>query len=80
MLPPFCPCHLWWVRGLTLPLTNCSTWESGPCTLPGQHSRADPIQASMNYPKNMSMGDLALPYGGVRERCSHLALCDGWES
>ncbi|KAL6092533.1 hypothetical protein STEG23_027399, partial [Scotinomys teguina] len=27
---------------LTLPLTNCSTLQSGPYTSPGQHSRADP--------------------------------------
>lgn len=26
---------------LSLPLTRCSTWESGLYTLPGQHSRAD---------------------------------------
>ena len=24
--------------GMALPLTCYSTWESGPCTLPGQHS------------------------------------------
>lgn len=26
---------------LALPLTTCSTWESGPCTSPRRHSRAD---------------------------------------
>ena len=30
------------VRELALPHTSCSTRESGPCTLPGQHTRADP--------------------------------------
>ena len=27
---------------LALPLTNYSNWESRPCTLPGQNSRAGP--------------------------------------
>lgn len=29
------------VEKLFLPLTSCSTQERGPCTSPGQHSRAD---------------------------------------
>lgn len=34
--PPLPPSHL----QLALTLTCCSTWESRPCTSPGQHSRA----------------------------------------
>ena len=28
--PPLAPSHLWQAGELTLPLTNCSTQESGP--------------------------------------------------
>ncbi|KAL6035534.1 hypothetical protein STEG23_027815 [Scotinomys teguina] len=32
-----------WTRELMLPIISCRTREGGPCTLPGQHSRTDPI-------------------------------------
>ena len=31
------------VAKLALPLIGCRTWESRPCTSPGQHARADPV-------------------------------------
>lgn len=31
------------VGELSLPLSNCNTLESGPCTSPGQHSKADTV-------------------------------------
>lgn len=34
--------HGGWARELTLPLTSCSTQESGSCTLPEQHNTANP--------------------------------------
>lgn len=36
------PQGLWQVGELSLPFTSCSTRESGPCTLPGPHSRDGP--------------------------------------
>lgn len=44
---------------LILPLT--STWETGPCTNPGQHNRAGLVTVV----PGTHMGDL--PYGGVGE-------------
>ena len=35
--PTLAFCHLRQVGELALPLTCCSTWESRPCTLPGQY-------------------------------------------
>lgn len=63
------PCHLWWVKEMTLPLTSCRTWESRPSTLLGQHIRTDPIDRGAGElalrmwtgPKNVNIGDLALP-------------------
>lgn len=39
--PPHCslPEAVRKVDDLTLTLNGCSTWEKGPCTSPGQHSR-----------------------------------------
>lgn len=33
-------------RELALPLNSCSTWESRPCTLSGQHTRANSVVGS----------------------------------
>lgn len=46
-------------RELILPLTLCSTSESGSHTLPGQHRRIGP--------GGMSPGELALPLNSVGE-------------
>ncbi|KAL6032041.1 hypothetical protein STEG23_014286, partial [Scotinomys teguina] len=57
------------VRELPLPLTSCSTWESKPGTLPGHHSRADPIDGGADEPalrmSGMSLGNLKLTLGSV---------------
>lgn len=54
---PTGPCHLWEVRELTLPLTNCSASESEPCTSTEQHNRAESIDRVVgNCPENVSMG------------------------
>ncbi|ERE83735.1 histone deacetylase complex subunit SAP30L-like protein [Cricetulus griseus] len=48
---------------LTLPFTICSTQESGPCTLPGQHSRVDSIDSGAGGragPKVIRAGELPL--------------------
>lgn len=46
-------------RELTLPLNSCSARESRPCPLPGQHSRADPMDGVLvSIPENVSMEDL----------------------
>lgn len=42
------PCLLWQVRELSLFLTGLGTWESRPCTLPRQHSGADPEGTGMS--------------------------------
>lgn len=37
-------------KGLTLPLTSCSTLENRPCILPGQHTRAGLVaKAQVSY-------------------------------
>lgn len=57
-----------WCRGhksgeLILPLTDCSTRESGSCMSPGQHSRVDPIdQGTSDLPLKMCVRDLAAPF------------------
>lgn len=44
------------------PVTNCSTWESRPWTLPEQHSRADVGNKYRRAsPKHLNMRGLALP-------------------
>lgn len=39
-MPPLSQC---WAKELTLPLTSYNTQESGPCTSPGHHIRADTV-------------------------------------
>lgn len=43
--------------------SESSEWESGPCTLPGQHSRADPGVEGPDEPapREISWGQKALP-------------------
>ena len=48
--PPPCPYYLSQARELTLPLTSCSTKESRPCTLSGQHSRVAPVDKGTGEP------------------------------
>ena len=47
------PCNLWWVREMTLPLTNYITQESGPCTLSGQHRRVELIERGVGEPREI---------------------------
>lgn len=44
------PGHQRQARELTLPFTSCSTWESGPCISPGQHSKTDPVYSCASWP------------------------------
>lgn len=39
----------WLTEEWPLLITHCSTWESGPFTLPGQHSRPDPACGSCRW-------------------------------
>lgn len=63
---------------LTPLLTSCGTWESGPHTLPGQHSRAGSCGrtgAEGELPKGVSAEKLAPPLvlrdgSAVRSTCS----------
>lgn len=49
-----------WERAV-LPLISCSTWESQPCTSPGQHNRADPGGRGAGEPFQRVIGKLAPP-------------------
>ena len=70
-------------RVLTLLLTSCSTWESGPCTLLGQHSRGDLIGRDIGEPdREHELGKsgpfpicLMVVYGGVCGEPPPLLLC-----
>lgn len=68
-------CSVFWgkKRAVTtlLPLTICSSWESWPCTVPGQHSRADP--------GNRDADELTPRVCGL-ESCSAMCLlCSGMD-
>ena len=54
------------VGELALPLTSCSTWQSGPCTSPGQPSRAGPHGGGTGE-QAMRPGKLAQPVTACRE-------------
>jgi hypothetical protein len=49
---------------LALPLNSCSTQESGPCTLPWQHNRANPAGVGLGEPPKGLRGELTLPTSG----------------
>lgn len=58
---PPCP-EVMRVGELVQPL--CSTWESRPCTLLGQHNIVDPAKVIFGElaPYGMRAGELALPF------------------
>lgn len=64
-LSPTCRQESWsrvmTVEELILLLNSCSTQKNGPCTLPGQHNRADSVGRDADKPTpHTCMGDLAL--------------------
>lgn len=56
-LPPQ-SCHLMQMKELTVTLTRCSSRKSGSHIIPGQHSRADPVDGGVSEPsKKVSVSD-----------------------
>lgn len=73
-------------KELVLPLTSCSTWKSGPCILPGKHSRADPggrsmIEQTLRTWALESCPVTCLPCGDMNEgEIPSLVLCHPWKT
>ena len=90
--PPAVSKAVYWVMGLgelALLLTSCTTQESRPCTLPGQHSRADPGDRGTGEPAlRMRAQATHLPSAMRWFECGcdafpsplALTICSSWES
>lgn len=70
------PGHQRQMRELTLPFTSCSTWESGPCISPGQHSKTDSVYSCASWPGEAPCL-ICHRWSGQRKKA--LTLCCLWQ-
>lgn len=70
------PGHQRQMRELTLPFTSCSTWESGPCISPGQHSKTDSVYSCASWPGEAPCL-ICRRWSGQRKKA--LTLCCLWQ-